>query len=288
MATGANAAQQRQRNQALAVLLLATIGLTFVGLLSVAGFTVMAQRRLRALGMIGAIGATDRQVRRVMLANGAAVGVVGSLSGVALGLVVWFALTPAFERVVGHRYDPFALPWWAVIAGAVLAILTALAASWWPARAVARLPIVAALSGRPAPPQPAHRFALLGTVLAAAGFVSLILAHARAHGADRRRHPGHHRRHAAARPARDPGPGRPRRPRARSRCAWRCATSPATRPAPAPRWPRPASPSASPPRSRSPPPRSRPTTSTLTGGNLPTNQLIVWLANPNNPGRPRA
>ena len=55
--------------------MLATIGLTFIGLLSVAGFTVMAQRRLRALGMIGAIGATDRQVRRVMLANGAAVGV---------------------------------------------------------------------------------------------------------------------------------------------------------------------------------------------------------------------
>ncbi len=55
--TGADAARQ-QRNQALAVLLLATIGLTFIGLLSVAGFTVMAQRRMRALGMIAAIGAT--------------------------------------------------------------------------------------------------------------------------------------------------------------------------------------------------------------------------------------
>jgi putative ABC transport system permease protein len=177
MSSGADAAQQ-QRNQALAVLLLATIGLTFIGLLSVAGFTVMAQRRLRALGMIGAIGATDRQVRRVMLANGAAVGAVGAICGAVLGLVAWFALTPAFEQVVGHRYDPFALPWWAVIAGAILAILTALAASWWPARAAAKLPIVAALSGRPAPPQPAHRFALLGTVLAAAGFVALVLAHA--------------------------------------------------------------------------------------------------------------
>jgi putative ABC transport system permease protein len=177
MASGTDSAQQ-QRNQAIAVLLLATIGLTFIGLLSVAGFTVMAQRRLRALGMIGAIGATDRQVRRVMLANGAAVGVVGAVSGAALGLAVWFALTPAFEKVVGHRYDPFALPWWAVIAGAIMAVLTALAASWWPARAVARRPIVEALSGRPAPPQPAHRFALLGTSLAAAGFVALVLAHA--------------------------------------------------------------------------------------------------------------
>jgi putative ABC transport system permease protein len=176
MSSGAHAAQQ-QRNQALAVLLLATIGLTFIGLLSVAGFTVMAQRRLRALGMIGAIGATDRQVRRVMLSNGAAVGIVGAMSGAALGLAAWFALTPAFEGVVGHRYDPFALPWWAVIASVIMAILTALGASWWPARAVARRPVIEALSGRPAPPQPAHRFALLGTVLAAAGFVGLILAH---------------------------------------------------------------------------------------------------------------
>jgi putative ABC transport system permease protein len=174
--TGTDAARQR-RNQALAVLLLATIGLTFIGLLSVAGFTVMAHRRLRALGMIGAIGGTDRQVRRVLVANGSAVGVVGAASGTVLGLAVWLALTPAFERVVGHRYDPLALPWWAVVAGGLLAVVTAVAASWWPARAASKLPIVAALSGRPAPPQPAHRFALLGSVLAAAGFVALILSH---------------------------------------------------------------------------------------------------------------
>jgi putative ABC transport system permease protein len=167
-----------QRSQALAVLLLATIGLTFIGLLSVAGFTVIAQRRARAIGMIGAIGATDRQVRRVMLSNGAAVGVVGAVTGAVLGLIVWFSLKAPFEHLVGHRINSFALPWWAVLAGALLAVLTALAASWWPARSVARLPIVAALSGRPAAPQPAHRFALLGTALAAAGFVSLILAHA--------------------------------------------------------------------------------------------------------------
>ena len=68
-----------------------------------------------------------------------------SLSAVVIA--VWLALTPAFEKVVGHRYDPFTLPWWAVIAGTALAVLTAIAASWWPARAASRLPIVAALSG---------------------------------------------------------------------------------------------------------------------------------------------
>jgi putative ABC transport system permease protein len=178
MSNGQSAAQQR-RDQALGVLLIATIGLTFIGLLAVAGFTVMAHRRLRALGMIGAIGATDRNVRRVMLANGAAVGTVGACAGTVLGLVVWFALRGPFEHLVGHRIDPFQIPWWAIIGGAALAIVTALAASWWPARSAARMPIVVALSGRPAPPKPAHRFALLGVALATAGFVLLVLAHAR-------------------------------------------------------------------------------------------------------------
>jgi putative ABC transport system permease protein len=178
MSNGTSAAQQR-RDQALAVLLIATIGLTFIGLLAVAGFTVMAHRRLRALGMIGAIGATDRNVRRVMLANGAAVGIVGAGIGTVLGLVAWFALRSAFENLVGHRIDPLRIPWWAVIGAAVLAIITALAASWWPARSAARMPIVAALSGRPEPPKPAHRFALLGAAFASAGFVLLVLAHAR-------------------------------------------------------------------------------------------------------------
>ncbi len=282
--TGANSAQEH-RNQAIAVLLLATIGLTFIGLLSVAGFTVMAQRRLRALGMIGAIGATDRQVRRVMLANGAAVGIVGSIAGAAIGLAVWFALTPAFENVVGHRYDAFALPWWAVIAGAILAVLTSLAASWWPARAVARLPIVEALSGRPAPPQPAHRFALLGTAIAAAGFVALILAHnvhtvlivvgilattvgmlllaplgIRALAAFAGRAP------VAVRLAlRDLA-----RYQARSGAALAAASlavgiaATITVTAAA----------------------QQAHDQTLTGGNLPTNQLIVWLANPDSPGGP--
>ena len=167
---------KRQRIQALAVLLIATIGLTFIGLLAVAGFTVMAHRRQRALGMIGAVGATDRQVRRVMLANGAAVGVVGAAAGVITGLVVWFAMRVAFEHLVGHRIDPMSIPWWAVGAGAGLAILTALVASWWPARSIARMPIVAALSGRPTPPRPAHRFALSGLALGTGGFVLLVFA----------------------------------------------------------------------------------------------------------------
>jgi putative ABC transport system permease protein len=158
------------------VLVLGTVGLLFVGLMAVAGFTVMAHRRLRALGMLGSLGATDRNVRMVMLANGAAVGGTAAVLGTVVGILAWLAFVPTLESLAEHRVDRFALPWWAVGAAMALTFITAVAAAWWPARAVVRIPVVAALSGRPPRPQPAHRFAALGGVLLATGLVLLAFA----------------------------------------------------------------------------------------------------------------
>ena len=164
------------------VLVLATLGLLFVGLLAVAGFTVMAQRRLRALGMLGSIGATDRHIRLVMLASGAAVGATAAIVGTLVGLTAWFAFVPTLRSISEHRVDPFALPWWAIASAMLLTFVTAVAAAWWPARAAARVSIVAALSGRPPRPQPAHRFAALGGVLLAIGILLLAFADQRRPG----------------------------------------------------------------------------------------------------------
>jgi putative ABC transport system permease protein len=168
-----------QSGPTIAVLVLATIGLLFIGLLSVGGFAVLAGRRQRALGMLGSVGATDRHVRLVMVANGALVGFVGAVTGSALGLGLWLGFAPRLESLIGRRVDRFDLPWWAIGAAMLLAVLTALGAGWWPARASARVSIVAALSGRPPRPQPAHRFAALGAVLLAAGLGLLVLSHQR-------------------------------------------------------------------------------------------------------------
>jgi len=164
------------------VLVLSTLGLLFVGLMAVAGFTVMAGRRQRALGMLGSMGATDRHIRLVMLANGAAVGGTAAIVGTLVGLAGWFAFVPALRSISEHRVDPFALPWWAIAAAMVLTFVTAVGAAWWPARASARISIVAALSGRPPRPQPAHRFAALGGVLLGGGIVLLAFADQRRPG----------------------------------------------------------------------------------------------------------
>src|SRR5439155_22263157 len=87
------------------VLVLGTLGLLFVGLLAVAGFTVMAGRRLRALGMLGSMGASDRHVRLAMLANGAAVGATAAIVGTLVGLAGWFAFVPTLRSISEHRVD---------------------------------------------------------------------------------------------------------------------------------------------------------------------------------------
>jgi putative ABC transport system permease protein len=163
-------------NPSTLVLVLDTFGLLLIGLVAVAGFTVMAQRRMRALGMLGALGATDRHIRLVMIANGAVVGVMGTLIGAVLGFAGWFAYRPRLETSANHVIAPFHLPWWLIGTAMVLAVVTAILAARRPARAMARLPIVAALSGRPPSPKEKQVSAMRGGILVAVGFGLIAIA----------------------------------------------------------------------------------------------------------------
>jgi putative ABC transport system permease protein len=147
------------------VLALATVGMLLIALVAVGGFTVLAQRRLRSLGMLGALGATDRNIRLVVRANGVVVGVAGALIGAAVGLAAWLAYRPRLESDAHHVIGVFQLPWLVVVVAMVLAVVATYFAASRPARSITRLPIVAALSGRPAPPKQVHRSALPGIAL---------------------------------------------------------------------------------------------------------------------------
>src|SRR5262249_58090361 len=105
--------QQASSNNALnpetIVLGLATIGMLLIALVGVGGFTVLAQRRLRSLGMLGAQGASDKNIRLVMRANGVLVGIVGAVAGAALGLLGWLAYRPSVESSAHHVIGTFRL-----------------------------------------------------------------------------------------------------------------------------------------------------------------------------------
>jgi putative ABC transport system permease protein len=163
--TRQDAAASNPLNPETIVLALATVGMLLIALVAVGGFTVVAQRRLRSLGMLGALGATDRNIRLVVRANGVLVGVVGALAGTVLGLAVWLAYRPRLQSSAHHLIGPFQLPWVVIGPAIALAVVATYFAASRPARSITRIPIVAALSGRPAPPKQVHRSALPGVVL---------------------------------------------------------------------------------------------------------------------------
>lgn len=160
---------------AVITLMLSTVALLLVALIAAAGFVVVAHRRMRQLGMLAAMGATQRQLRLVTVANGAVTGVVAAVVGAVVGFLGWLGAAPLVESAVGYRIDELAVPVWAIASGMLLAVIAGTAAAWWPARTVARVPAVRALSGRPPEPRPVRRSAALALVFAATGVGCLLL-----------------------------------------------------------------------------------------------------------------
>ena len=241
---GAEARQSNRGADTLAMFSVATVFLLLATLVAAAGFAVIAQRRLRQLGALAAIGATEKHLRLVLLTNGTVVGAIGALIGAIVGLAIWLALVPTLEPAFGHRIDLLSLPWTLLASIAFVAVLGATAAAWWPGRVVARIPVTLALSARPPRPRATHHSTILAAVLIAAGIGGLALS-------ERDSEPlivagilativapcswVHWR--SASLPA--------LRGTSRSLRAWRCETSPAIRPAPERHSPRSPSPSES-------------------------------------------
>src|SRR6202167_4920271 len=171
--TPASVAQSNPLNPETISLAALVLGMLLIALVSIGGFTVLAQRRMRSIGMLESTGATDRHVRLVISANGTVVGVVGAILGFVLGLGIWLAYRPSLEQSSHHVIGVLALSWPVIAAAMVLAVATAFFAASRPARAITKVPIVQALSGRPAPPRQIHRSAVPGIAFLVLAFLLL-------------------------------------------------------------------------------------------------------------------
>ncbi len=161
---------------AMIVLIVSVIGLVFIGLVATAAFTVMAQRRQRALGMLASLGATEADVRFVLIADGLFAGVAGAVLGAAAALGAWLWYAPHLATATAHTVDPFNLPWAAVVTGLLLAVATSVIAAVWPGRSVSKVPVVAAISGRVEAPQLVRRSLRPGFIFLAAGLFVLFFS----------------------------------------------------------------------------------------------------------------
>jgi putative ABC transport system permease protein len=155
----------------------ATLGMLLIALVGVGGFTVLAQRRLRSIGMLAAQGATAKHIRLVVRANGVATGVVGAVAGFLLGFAGWLIYRPTAQSSSHHVIGVFQLPWTVIGISMLLAIAASYFAAFRPAMAIARVPVVAALSGRPPAPKKTGRLAVpVGIAFLVAAFLLLGIA----------------------------------------------------------------------------------------------------------------
>jgi putative ABC transport system permease protein len=120
---------------------LALVAVVVAALGIVNTLTVSVLERVRELGVLRAAGMTRGQVRRTVVVEAGILGIVGSILGIATGLVAG-AILVLFAG--GGPLIP-ELPWASITAAIALGIGISMAAAWYPARLASRLAIVAAV-----------------------------------------------------------------------------------------------------------------------------------------------
>jgi putative ABC transport system permease protein len=129
---------------ALIALLVAAIGITNTMLMSVL-------ERVREIGVMKAVGARDGHVKAIFLMEGALIGWVGGLLGLAVAWGTSFPTDSWLRARVAERLkiqlegSLFAFPWWLVAGAPVFAVLVTTLAALYPASRAVRIDPVQAL-----------------------------------------------------------------------------------------------------------------------------------------------
>jgi putative ABC transport system permease protein len=103
--------------------------------------TVSVLERVRELGVLRAAGMTRDQVRRSVVVEAGILGIVGSVLGIATGLVAGAILV----LLAGGTPLVIEIPWTSLVVAALIGVGVSMAAAWYPARLASRLAIVAAV-----------------------------------------------------------------------------------------------------------------------------------------------
>jgi putative ABC transport system permease protein len=113
---------------------------SLLALMNTLAMSVLA--RTREIGMLRAVGSTQAQVRRMVLAESLMLAAIGTLFGLVAGVWLGYALVEAMNGIFPM---PYTFPLGGVITAVVVGVTFAMIAAILPARSAAKLDVVAAL-----------------------------------------------------------------------------------------------------------------------------------------------
>ncbi|WP_062528644.1 ABC transporter permease [Demequina rhizosphaerae] len=128
----------------LAVITALLSGALVIAMLGVANTLLLSvTERTREIGLLRAVGARRRSVRRMIRIESVVMSVFGAVLGIVLGVALGVALIRALEE---FGFETVTIPWVLLGVYTVLAILAGIVAAWWPARKAAKLDVLQAIA----------------------------------------------------------------------------------------------------------------------------------------------
>ncbi len=129
--------------------LFGSLALTVASLGIINTLVMAILERRREIGVLKALGATDRDVRSLFFAEAGAMGLVGGICGVVIGWLIGEALTWGTTFYLKTQDLPgvkiSSVPWWLAVGAIAFAVIVSLVAGLYPAARAAKLNPVEAL-----------------------------------------------------------------------------------------------------------------------------------------------
>ncbi len=145
-------------------------------LLAGPAFAVGVRRQRRELALIAAAGGSPRDIRRVVIAQAAVLGLGASVAGAVAGLVISRVAYGLDISGLSKQLGPFDWSVLLTLVSIVLGAASAMIAAYAPARQVSREPLPTVLAGRRLEAGSRSGWPVLGLVLTVAGVAATFLA----------------------------------------------------------------------------------------------------------------
>ncbi|MBT8202516.1 MAG: FtsX-like permease family protein [Acidimicrobiia bacterium] len=130
-----------------ALLVFAGIAVLVGGFIIYNTFSIIIAQRMKEMALLRAVGATNRQVTRMVVVEAVLVGLVASAIGVVAGVGLTWLIRSGFDAAgVGFPQGPLTIRPNTVIVGMIVGLAVTLFSAVIPARQAARIPPVAAIS----------------------------------------------------------------------------------------------------------------------------------------------